>query len=121
MILNLECNETGISVTESYVAKTANDSFQTATTSIEYDDYTPEESTDGLSYIVSNPECTRTVTVDGTDYTFSKKIDPIIAPLEYHVYEDVVVDSSLYGVIPILVAIAILMAAVRMFILRRED
>lgn len=121
MILNLECNEAGISATEKYLAKTTSDSFQEVTVSVAYDNYTPEGSTDGLSYIVSNPQSTRTVTVDGTDYTFSKKIDPIIAPLEYHVYEDVVVDSSLYGVIPILVAIAILMAAVRIFILRRED
>lgn len=120
MILNLECDDEGITATQHYLAKTASDSFVEVPVTAEYNDYEPTESIDGLTYIVSNPQIIRTATVDETDYEKTEALIPIIAPMEYHYYIDQSTVNTLYGIIPVLVIIAIILAAVQLFVVKRD-
>lgn len=120
MILNLECDEDSITATQHYLAKTASDTFVEVPVTAEYNDYEPTSSIDGLSYIVSNPQVIRTATVDDTDYEKTEALIPIIAPMEYHYYIDQPMEDSIYGIIPVIMIVAILLASVKMFIVKRD-
>lgn len=120
MILNLECDDEGITATQHYLAKTASDTFSEVPVTAEYNNYEPTQSIDGLTYIVSNPQIIRTATVDETDYEKTEALTPIIAPMEYHYYIDQPMEDSIYGIIPVVVIIAILLAAIKLFIVKRD-
>lgn len=120
LMLNMEGNNTTIDVPQSYVATSASASFVEAETTVEYDE-APAVSADGLSYIISNTETTRVITYDGDDYTKSGVQAPIIAPTEYHYYQEKPVESSLFGVIPVLIIVAILMGIVGEIVIKRNE
>lgn len=121
LMLNLEGNNTTINIPQSYLATSASDAFVEVETTVEYSGDAPVVSADGLSYIISNTETTRVITYDGNDYTKTGVQAPIIAPTEYHYYQEKPVESSLFGVIPVILIIAILLGVIGEAMVRRND
>jgi len=119
LVLNMKCGAESIEVTQSYLGKNNGNPLEEVDSEVAYTSV-PTKSSDGLSYIVSNPQISRTITTEGTDYAVSSPI-MVIAPVNYHYYADKELEAPLFGAIPVIMAAAILMFAVRACVLGRND
>lgn len=122
LILTMDGDQNSLTAKTAYVAANTTSPFVEGGITVGYkEDYLPTVSSDGLSYMVSNPQWTRTVTVSSTDYTISDDLTPVIAPLHYHYYVEKEMESSLLGVIPVLIIVAILLSVVQAVVRNRND